>query len=180
MVCPRCILVVRDTLEKLGLRVRNVELGKAEVENPDEVSVDKIQEALQEYGFEILKGREEQTIEQIKAHLIDYVQLSERKENLSKISEYLSNKMHQNYASLSSLFSKREDITIEKYLIRLRIERVKELLSYEELTLSEIAWKLNYSSVQHLSSQFKNVTGMSVTDYKKASDSFRKTLDNID
>lgn len=180
MVCPRCVMVVRDTLNDLGFDVEEVELGKAVVRSADDESLSELQQALNEYGFELLQGREEQIVEQIKTRLVEYVRRSEMNKEMPKISTFLSDRLHQNYASLSSLFSKKENITIEKYLIHLRIERVKELLSYEELTLSEIAWKLNYSSVQHLSSQFKQVTGMSVTDYKKASDTFRKPLDFTD
>jgi AraC-like DNA-binding protein len=112
--------------------------------------------------------------------LIHYVQDLEENEEPPKVSAYLSEKLHQNYSSLSSVFSEQEETTIEKYVIYLKIERVKELLSYGEMTLSEIAWKLNYSSVAYLSSQFKQITGMSVTDYKKARDSFRKPLDGIE
>src|SRR5699024_8440145 len=108
-----------------------------------------------------------------------YVQNLEGLEETPKLSGYLSEKLHQNYSSLSTVFSESEQTTIEKYLIHLKIERVKEWLSYGELTLSEIAYKLNYSSVAYLSRQFKQITGLSVTDYKKARDSFRKPLDGV-
>lgn len=179
MVCPRCITVVHETLEKLGFTVQEVELGKAVVDNRKEISDKKIDEQLQKHGFELIKGKDQQLIEQIKALLIEYVQQLEAKEEAPKLSLYLVEQLHENYASLSSSFSKGEEITIEKYLILLKIERVKELLSYNELTLSEIAYKLQYSSVAHLSNQFKQVTGMSSTDYKKARDSFRKSLDEV-
>ncbi len=180
MVCPRCVLVVRDTLENLGLTVHSVELGRAVVEKPSPVSHETVNNELKKYGFELLEGRSQRLIEQIKTLLIHYVQELEDAEDIPKISEYLTRHMNQNYPSLSSEFSRTEDITIEKYLIHLKIERVKELLSYGELTLSEIAYKLNYSSVAYLSNQFKQITGMSVTDYKKARDSFRQPLDGIE
>lgn len=180
MVCPRCVMAVQNAFEELGFKVINVELGKAEVVNSTNISKKEIHEALEELGFELLEGNDQQKIEQIKTHLVNYVKELEKKESVPKISEYLAEKMHHNYASLSKLFSDHEDTTIEKYLIHLKIERVKELLSYGELTLSEIAWKLKYSSVQYLSNQFKQITGMSVTDYKKASDSFRQSLDAIE
>lgn len=180
MVCPRCIMVVRDTLEDLGFRVYDVELGKAVVKPDENISRERINKKLKEYGFELLEGKNQQLVEQIKTLLINYVQNLEEAEDTPKVSEYLSEKLHQNYSSLSSAFSESEATTIEKYLIHLKIERVKELLSYGELTLSEIAWKLNYSSVAHLSNQFKKITGMSVTDYKKVRDSFRKPLDGIE
>lgn len=180
MVCARCVMVVRDALQELGLTVSEVELGKAVVETDDSISYQKIDEKLKEFGFELIRSKNRKVVEQIKTRLIEYVQNLEESESLPKLSEYLSEELNQNYSSLSSVFSENEDITIEKYVIHLKIERVKELLSYGELTLSEIAWKLNYSSVAHLSGQFKQITGMSVTDYKKARESFRKPLDGIE
>lgn len=180
MVCPRCVMVVRETLQDMGLDVVEVELGKATVLADDSISFDKINQKLKEYGFELIQSKNRQLVEQIKTLLIDYVQNLEESQEVPKLSEYLSEELNQNYSSLSSAFSESEDITIEKYLIHLKIERVKELLSYGELTLSEIAWELNYSSVAHLSNQFKQITGMSVTDYKKARDTFRKPLDGIE
>lgn len=179
MVCPRCVMVVTESLQDMGLEVMEVELGRAVVGADGPVPFDKINKKLQEYGFELIQSKNRKLIEQIKTLLIDYVQNLEESQEVPKLSEYLSAELNQNYSSLSSIFSESEDITIEKYLIHLKIERVKELLSYGELTLSEIAWKLNYSSVAHLSNQFKQITGMSVTDYKKARDSFRKPLDGI-
>lgn len=180
MVCPRCVMAVRNVFEELGTEVVNVELGKAEVRNAEDLTKESLNKKLSELGFELLEGKDQQKVEQIKNHLIDYVQELERKEEMPKISDFLAKRIHHNYTSLSNLFSEQEDTTIEKYLIHLKIERVKELLSYGELTLSEIAWRLKYSSVQYLSNQFRQVTGMSVTDYKKASDSFRKPLDSIE
>ncbi len=179
MVCPRCVMVVRDTLQEMGFEVLDVELGKAIIKAEGEIPFDKINKQLKDYGFEIIRSKNRQLVEEIKTLLIDYVQNLENSQEMPKLSEYLSEELNQNYSSLSSAFSENEDITIEKYLIHLKIERVKELLSYGELTLSEIAWKLNYSSVAHLSNQFKQITGMSVTDYKKARDTFRKPLDGI-
>lgn len=180
MVCPRCVTAVQNAFEELSFKVKHVELGKAVVTGEPGVSKERIQEELNKLGFELLEGKEQQRVEQIKKHLIEYVKELEKQDSAPKISDYLTQKMHHNYASLSSLFSDEEDTTIEKYLIHLKIERVKELLSYGELTLSEIAWKLKYSSVQYLSNQFRQITGMSVTDFKKASDSFRQSLDSIE
>lgn len=179
MVCPRCVMVVEETLKNLGLQVHQVQLGEAVVTASSSIKKQKIEAKLNKYGFELIEGRNQQLVEQIKNELIEYVKGLEEIDKTPKLSTYLSKKLNQNYSSLSSAFSENEEITIEKYLIHLKIERVKELLSYGELTLSEIAWKLNYSSVSYLSNQFKNVTGMSVTDYKKARDSFRKSIDKI-
>ena len=178
MVCPRCISAVQKTLTELGMEVQRIELGSVDVKGSDHISDESISEALAPMGFELLKGKDQRSVEQIKTHLIRYVRELEQQESMPKLSDYLSEAMHRNYASLSHLFSELEETTIEKYLIYLKMERVKELLSYNELTLSEIAWKLKYSSVQYLSNQFRQVTGMSVTDYKKASDSFRSPLDS--
>lgn len=179
MVCPRCITVVRYTLKELGFEVHTVELGRAEVTPDDSISRREVDRRLREHGFELLRGREQELVERVKTLLIRYVQQLEAGEEAPKVSAFLADELHHNYSSLSSAFSENENTTIEKYLIHLKIERVKELLSYGELTLSEIAWKLNYSSVAYLSNQFKQVTGMSVTDYKKARDSFRKPIDDI-
>lgn len=180
MVCPRCVMVVRQTLEEIGFGVQEVELGKAVVQTDESISLDHVDAQLREYGFELIRGRHQQLVEQIKTLLIRYIQESEDREESPRLSDYLSKELHQNYSSLSSIFSENENTTIEKYLIYLKIERVKELLSYGEMTLSEIAYHLNYSSVAYLSNQFKQITGMSVTDYKKGRDSFRKPLDGIE
>ncbi|MBN2732265.1 MAG: helix-turn-helix transcriptional regulator [Balneolaceae bacterium] len=180
MVCPRCIMAVENILESQGFTVKEVELGKAVVQGNESISLTVVNNKLEEYGFEVIQNKNQQLVEQIKTLLIRYVQQLQESDKSPKLSAYLTQKLHQNYSSLSSAFSESEDITIEKYLIHLKIERVKELLSYEELTLSEIAYKINYSSVAHLSNQFKQVTGMSPTDYKKARDSFRKPLDGIE
>lgn len=179
MVCPRCELVVRDALEELGLTVAEVQLGKATVAYSSKVSKKEINEALKQYGFELLEGKDQKLVEQIKRELIYYVQQIEDENDVPKLSDYLAKQLNQNYASLSSAFSESEDITIEKYMIHLKIERVRELLSYGEMTLSEIAHKLNYSSVAHLSNQFKQIIGMSVTDFKKVRETFRRSLDRI-
>lgn len=179
MVCPRCVMVVRQTLEELGFEILEVELGQAVVQVDESISQDRVEEKLKEYGFELIRGRNQQLVEQIKTLLIRYIEESEQSEESPTLSDYLAKELHQNYSSLSSAFSESQDTTIEKYLIHLKIERVKELLSYGEMTLSEIAYRLNYSSVAYLSNQFKKITGMSVTDYKKARDSFRKPLDGI-
>lgn len=183
MVCPRCVTVMRDILESLDLIVEEVELGKAVVRG--EVSLDerrKLQHRLEEQGFELLTDPDQQISERIKNELLRYLERLENnpsEQDLPNLSDYLGNRLHRSYSALSKLFSDQENITIEKYLIRLKIERVKELVSYGELTLSEIAYKLRYSSVQYLSNQFKQITGMSVSDFKKAHDSFRKPLDQL-
>lgn len=179
MVCQRCELVVKNALEELGLEVVEITLGKAVVKNFGKFSRQAINKTLVKYGFELLEGKDPELVEQIKIKLILYVRKIEEADEVPKISDYLTEHLNQNYAALSTIFSQTEDITIEKYVIRLKIERVKELLFYEKLTLSEIGHQLKYSSVAHLSNQFKQITGMSVTDYKKARDYFRLPLDGL-
>lgn len=180
MVCDRCIMVVRQTLESLGLDVVELELGRVVVESDGPLPLEDIDEELQKVGFELLRGSDQQFVERVKALLIAYVGYLEENEESPRVSDYLAERLHRSYSNISSLFSENEDSTIERYLIHLKIERVKELLSYGDMTLSEIAHQLNYSSVSHLSNQFRKITGMSVTDYKKARDTFRKSLDSID
>lgn len=165
MVCPRCISSVTETLSREGAVVEEVSLGEARIQAPHP-DLQKLDEALQESGFALIYDKERQTVEQIKAILIDYIQHLKTEYQPITTSAFLAEKTGQNYPYLSKVFSKYEHLTIEKYFIRLKIERVKELLSYNELTLSEIAWELKYSSVQHLSNQFRKVTGISVSDYK--------------
>lgn len=181
MVCDRCVMTVREVLEDLGYQVDSVSLGNAEVsEELVKDQLDEIDEQLRGKGFELIKERGRALIEQIKAQLIEYLHYIEEVEQPQKLSGYLSEHLHRNYSYLSNSFSSQENFTIEQYLIHLKIERVKELLTYEEMTLSEIAWKLNYSSVQYLSNQFKKVTGETVSSFQKNMDTEdRQSLDAI-
>lgn len=166
MVCPRCIMAVEKTLEDLGYDVNDVELGLVEFHDPilqeDRV---KIEEKLVELGFEILDDKKSQTVERIKNQIIELVS-KDLNDLTITLSEYLASKLQTEYHSLSTLFSNQESQTIEQYYILQKIEKVKELLVYDELTLSEIAYKMNYSSVGHLSNQFKKVTGLAPTHFK--------------
>ncbi len=181
MVCDRCITAVEELFEELGYDVRAVELGKVDVaETPGEEQLETIATQLREKGFELIQEKKDKLVEEIKAKLIAYLQILEKEDDPPKLSEYLSESMHRNYSYLSNRFSSETDLTIERYLIQLKIERVKELVSYQELTLSEIAWKLNYSSVQYLSKQFKNVTGETVSEFRTHLDrSGRQSLDAV-
>jgi AraC-like DNA-binding protein len=177
MVCPRCISTVTRVLQDQGLIVNQVQLGQAEVTGtPDLPALDA---ALQQEGFALLHNRDRQLVEKIKTTLIDYLQHFQTAYQPVTTSVYLAEKLDQDYQYLSKVFSRLEHITIEKYFILLKIERVKELLSYGQLTLSEIAYQLQYSSVQHLSNQFKKVTGQSVSEYKNAHQPNRTPLDAI-
>ncbi|WP_207432946.1 AraC family transcriptional regulator [Sabulibacter ruber] len=178
MVCPRCIATVTDVLQQQGLDVKEVKLGEAFVSG-EQVDRHQLNAALQVHGFELLQEKDEQLTDQIKTTLLEYLRHSEKEYQPITTSVYLAEKLGMSYQHLSKVFSQHTNTTIEKYLIRLKIERVKELISYGELTLSEIAYRLRYSSVQHLSNQFKKVTGISVTDYKKDPQVERLPLDDL-
>lgn len=179
MVCNRCIMVVKSELEKLGLQVVYVELGEVELKNnlnADEKK--KINHALQQQGFILIDDKKSQLIEQIKTLIIDLVHYKSNNLN-SNLSDYLSQKLNHEYHYISNLFSEVEGTTIEKYLMAQKIEKVKELLIYNEHSLSEIADQLNYSSVAHLSSQFKKVTGLTPSHFKNIKSLKRKSLDEL-
>ncbi|NBC04055.1 MAG: helix-turn-helix domain-containing protein [Bacteroidetes bacterium] len=179
MVCNRCKEAVRTTLEEVGLHPVQVELGKVELQ---EEKISPIKNALvkklQQQGFDLLDDKRTQTIERVKNLITDLVH---NKNNVLEmnLSDYLVNELHKDYSHLSNLFSEVEGITIEKYYILQKIERVKELLFYNELTLSEIAFQLNYSSTAHLSNQFKSVTGSTPTQFKNLRDAHRHPLDDL-
>jgi AraC family transcriptional regulator len=179
MVCPRCIRVVREEFQKLGLHINRIELGEVEIEEiPDNDLREKVKAVLEENGFELIESQKVKIIENIKKAIIDLIY--NEPENTSKrtpLSRYLARKIGFDYSYLSTLFSSIENVTIEKYFIHQRIERVKELLRYEEHTLSEIAYRLNYSSVHHLSAQFKQITGFSPSEFRRMVGLPRKPID---
>ena len=178
MVCDRCIMVVEDEIKKLGLAIKSIELGRVELVNEiSPVQKDEIEEKLKSFGFEIIDDKNEKLAGQIKNIIIDLVHNKYDGEKKLNHSSYLSKMTGRDYNYLSTLFSETEGTTIEKYFILQKIEKVKELLSYNELNLSEIAFQLNYSSVQHLSSQFKKVTGLTPGEFKL--EIKRKALDKI-
>lgn len=179
MVCGRCILVVRSELEKLGFELNAVELGEVNFKNSlSDDEKKEIASHLGKFGFEILDDATSRLIQKIKLVLIDLVQNKNNDINLN-LSDYLKNNLAQDYSKLSNLFSEIEGVSIEKYFINLKIEKVKELIVYDELSFTEIANLLNYSSVAHLSNQFKKVTGFSPSHFKNQTSKFRKQLDKI-
>lgn len=179
MVCDRCIMVVQNELDKLGLEAKSVKLGEVilinELKNNEKQALEKVLTAL---GFELIDDKKSRLIEKIKNVIINLVhhQDNDIKNNLSDV---LSNELHHDYNYLSNLFSEVEGTTIEKYFIAQKIERVKELLVYDELSLSEIAFQLNYSSVAYLSNQFKKVTGLTPSHFKQIKEDKRKPLDKV-
>jgi AraC-like DNA-binding protein len=179
MVCDRCIMVVKSEFEKIGIHPVAIELGQVELLE-DWTFKDKLilSKSLNELGFEIVEDKIKITVERIKNQIIGLV----HHQNLDikiNLSSYLSENLAQDYNILSNLFSDYEGTTIEHFFIKQKIEKVKELLSYNELSLSEIAFKLNYSDVAHLSNQFKKVTGITPTNFKKMDINKRIQIDQL-
>lgn len=166
MVCPSCITVATTILSELGTKVLKIRLGFASILAPTDLSKEEIESQLKRHGFEILEDKEDVLIEQIILGVKQYIRKQECLASQPTLSCFLSKEIGKNYNFLSRLFSKRKGITIEGYYIKNRVDRVKELMKYDELSLSEISFKLNYSSVHYLSNQFRRVTGYSVSDYK--------------
>ena len=179
MVCPRCILAVKTEFEKLGLQYLDIDLGEVTlVNNISKEEKAKLKKALEQIGFELLDDENSIVISKIKSVLIDLIH-NKNNDITIPLSVYLVQILHQDYSKLSNLFSQTEGISIEKYFINLKIEKVKELIVYDELSLSEIANLLNYSSVSHLSHQFKKVTGFSPSYFKTIKENKRTAIDQF-
>ncbi|HLW07083.1 MAG TPA: helix-turn-helix domain-containing protein [Marinilabiliaceae bacterium] len=179
MVCDRCKMVVKAELEKLGQIATKVELGEVELQQkPSQEELIAIETALKNVGFSLIGDRKSQLVEKIKTLIIELIQTPNNHPKVN-LSNYLTQHLHHDYSFLSNLFSSIEGVTIEHYFIAQRIEKVKELLVYDELTLSEIANELNYSSVAHLSGQFKKVTGLPPTHFRNIRWQKRKPLDQV-
>ncbi len=179
MVCSRCKMVVKSELEKLGLNLFSVDLGEVDtVEAISEQKKKEIAEHLKLFGFELIDNKKSRIIDKIKTLIIDLVHNKNNEIN-TNLSDYLVGHLFQDYNTLSNLFSEVENTTIEKFFIRQKIEKVKELLLYDEMNLSEIAYMLNYSSVAYLSNQFKKVTGFSPTYFKQLKNKKRMHIEDI-
>ncbi|MEZ7711796.1 helix-turn-helix domain-containing protein [Segatella salivae] len=179
MVCDRCKMAVDQVMRNNGLQPISVELGKVVVAHSIDVPLrSQIKKQLETLGFELLDDRKQQLIEQIKTAVIQLVHYHDGMTN-TNLSDYLTSKLHSDYSALSKLFSEVTGQTIERYLIEQRIERAKELIRYDELSLTQIAFQLNYSSVAHLSSQFKSATGMTPSQFKALKNNARRSLDEI-
>jgi AraC-like DNA-binding protein len=180
MVCDRCIMIVDQQLNQLGLSVKDISLGKVEVEpEPNSAQLQDIGSALQVLGFELIDKEKDQLIERVKNEVINLVHYSDLNEIKQSLMHIIAGRLNKEYTYLSRLFSDGEGITIERYIIQQKIEKVKELLEYGELNLNEISYKMGYSSSAHLSAQFKTITGMSPSKYKSATDQSRKPLDRV-
>ena len=182
MVCDRCKRVVRDELDALGLSVQRVELGEVDVAGSlTDARLESVRNVLEINGFELLDDKQQSLAEQIKVLLINDVQYENGQRHEGETtSAFLTRRMGYDYSYLSSLFSTETGQTVEHYLIGLRIERVKELLQDDELTVAEIAFRLGYSSSQHLSNQFRQATGQTPGQFRKNQQAGRQTLDKVE
>ncbi|MBE4949114.1 helix-turn-helix domain-containing protein [Chryseobacterium culicis] len=179
MVCNRCISAVENIFRNADVKINAVLLGEIEID--DEISPEKMQTIEKELlatGFERIMDSAHQTVEKIKNLIIVKIGSLDIAEDFL-LSEFLSSKLHKDYSALSKTFSQNENVTLEQFFILQKIEKVKELLLYNEFNLTEIAGKLGYKSVQHLSSQFRNTTGFTPTEFKKLKEHNRKALDNL-
>src|SRR5215471_3905725 len=179
MVCQRCVTTVESTFNRLKIPFKQVSLGEVELESKlthDELK--KIEKDLNQAGFELIESRVNKIIEDIKQAAMEYLNLGMDNENL-KLSSFITKKIPYDYSYLSDLFSSVEGKTIEQFFILQRIEKVKELLVYDQLSLTEISYQTGFSSVHHLSAQFKKVTGLTPSHFKKIGAEKRKSLDKL-
>ena len=180
MVCPRCIESVHEVLNNAGFEVQQIKLGEVEIDRqPTADELEHISGILHNKGFELLRDKKRIVVDQVKSEIIKLVHHSENEILNVNLSNHLSSLIGADYSSISTLFSSSEGLTIERFTILQKIEKVKELLSYGELTSSEIAFKMGYSSAAHLSSQFKKETGVTTGQFKKQKDKNRNPLDHI-
>ena len=180
MVCSCCIRVLKEDFEKAGVLVQKIRLGEAVIcYNPEKINFNNIEKIIKGGGFELIADKEKLLVEQIKLAVIELIHYYNNANSLIRNSDYLIEKLGYTYQYLSSVFSKHENITLEKYIILQKIEKVKELLDFENYTLSEISFMMGYSSVQYLSNQFKQITNVSVSDYKKNKNAERRPLNEL-
>lgn len=179
MVCNRCIMVVQQVFDNLGYSPLRISLGEVETGCPiSEEELEKLRKTLVGYGFELIDDTKSRIIEKIKNTIVQSIHHNHDEVKVN-YSDYIASHLNRDYAYLSSLFSEVEGTTIEKYIIHQKIERVKELLVYDELSLSEIADQMGYSNVAYLSNQFKKVTGLTPSHFKQVKENKRKPLDEV-
>ncbi|CAN5494684.1 hypothetical protein BH10BAC6_BH10BAC6_07090 [soil metagenome] len=179
MVCARCRRVITEDLTSLGLRVIDVQLGEAVVEHNEPLPLASIQAILRHNGFDLVEDKITALVERVKQAVIDLLQKGELQRMPLKVSEYIESITNRDYRYVSTVFSQTAGITIEKFVIAQKIERVKELLVYNEMSLSDIAFELGYSSVAYLSNQFKQETSQTPTAFKRDAVRARKGIDHV-
>ncbi len=179
MVCPRCIKVVREELESIGLPVFEVELGRATVCASVAVTEEAIQYVLERNEFELLYDSKSELVEQVKMAVIDLIYQDKLPLLNTTVSTFLSDEFMKDYASISSTFKALEEMPLSRYILLQKIERAKELLEYNQESVSQIAYRLGYKSVQHLSTQFKEITGVTPLRYRNAGGPARKPIDQL-
>lgn len=179
MVCDRCIFAVREILERNKIGYSHIDLGTIELQNKiDESQTEMLQKDFKAVGFEIISEKNERIVKQIKAIILKEI-FNKETNSQQKLSVTLSEKLHFEYSHLTSIFTKTEGKSIQKYQNEIKVERIKELLEYDELSISEIAHDLGFGSAAYLSTQFKNITGITPTMYKANKSRKRNFLDNL-
>ena len=179
MVCDRCKMVLKNELNKLALHYGKIELGEVDVMEdltPDQI--ESLNSGLRYFGLELLDDKKSILVEKIKTIIIELIHYTDDQIKVN-LSDYLSEKLDRNYTYLANIFSEVKSTTIEQFYISHRIEKAKELLVYDDLNLTEIAWKLHYSSVAHLSYQFKRKTGLTPSQFKSQKNKNRVPLGNV-
>ena len=180
MVCQCCLRVIREELEAAGVGVEEISLGRAKIHyDPGKITMEGVRAILVNLGADLIETRETRLVEEIKLAVVELIHHMNNVDSIVRKSEYLVEKTGLSYAYLSRIFSNHEHITLERFVILHKIERIKELIDQEELTLSEIAFIMDYSSVQYLSNQFKHMTGMTVSEYKESDRSSKKPIDRL-
>lgn len=180
MVSQCCLRVIREELEKAGVEVKGISLGRATISyDPLTVTREDVRAVLLGLGTDLIDTRDQRLVEEIKQAVIELVHHMNNVDSIVRKSEYLVEKTGLSYSYLSRIFSSHEHITLERFIILHKIERIKELIDQEELTLSEISFIMDYSSVQYLSNQFKHSTGMTVSEYRESDRSSKKSIDQL-
>jgi AraC-like DNA-binding protein len=178
MVCDRCIKVLKNEIEAQEIELTEIELGRIQLNVENDREIDQLKQIIESNGFELIDAAEDKMTEQVKIHLIKILEKLPIDLN-EKLSTHLAEQMHQDYSKISKVFSITEGVTIEKYYIKLKIEKVKELIQTQENNFTEISQLLDYSHINHLSRQFKTETGLSLSQYKTEHKNFRNPLDQI-
>ena len=179
MVCERCLMTVKDILHQHAIPFENVTLGEVDLTRKlSDTAIKKLQTSLNKVGFELIETRVNKIVEDIKQRVLEYIASGMDSQNL-KLSTFITKKIAYDYSYLSDLFSSIEGKTIEQFFILQRIEKVKELIVYDQLSLTEISYQTGFSSVHHLSAQFKKITGLSPSHFKKIAGEKRKSLDRV-